>query len=396
MPKNLVALAAVLDNPQYRLVKAESGEEALWALLREDFAVILLDVMMPGINGFETAELIHDRDRSRYTPIIFITAIGMSETHVARGYEVGAVDYLFKPLVPEVLRSKVAVFAELFRKTEEIRNQERRLREAERREIMANVAEAERRREAERVQSELDVAREIQQHLFPRSAPQRPGFDIAGASVPANDAGGDYFDFIAVSEQELDLVVGDVSGHGVGAALLMAATRAYLRTITSLGCQPSQVLFGVNAALAADITGGKFVTLILLRLDTEAHSFRYCSAGHNSGFVLDAAGILKSELASTGLPLGILDDAEFDSSPAYPLAAGDIILLYTDGIVEAASPDDEEFGVQRMLDVVRRHQQQSSAEIIAAVQSAVAEFTLSSDLYDDITAIVIKIETPSR
>src|SRR5262249_34001602 len=110
-PNNLLALEAVLDHPEYNLVKAHSGEEALRRLLRDDFALILLDVLMPGMDGFETAELIRHRERIRYTPIIFVTAIGRSEAHVARGYSCGAVDYLFKPLVPEVLRSKVAVFS---------------------------------------------------------------------------------------------------------------------------------------------------------------------------------------------------------------------------------------------------------------------------------------------
>ena len=113
-PNNLLALEAVLDHSEYNLVKAHSGEEALRRLLRDDFALILLDVLMPGLDGFETAELIRERERTRYTPIVFVTAIGRSEAHVARGYSAGAVDYLFKPLIPEILRSKVSAFVELF------------------------------------------------------------------------------------------------------------------------------------------------------------------------------------------------------------------------------------------------------------------------------------------
>ncbi|MEG4089989.1 response regulator [Microcoleus sp. Pol12B4] len=122
-PENLVALEAILNSPSYHLVQASSGAEALRCLLNEDFAVILLDVQMPGMDGFETATLIRSRDRSRATPIIFITAFSSNDTHVFKGYSLGAVDYLFKPLEPEILTSKVQVFVELFQKTVEVRQQ---------------------------------------------------------------------------------------------------------------------------------------------------------------------------------------------------------------------------------------------------------------------------------
>lgn len=122
-PENLLAIGAILETPSYNLVKALSGEEALKSLLYHDFAVILMDVQMPGMDGFETAAVIRNRKRSRHTPIIFLTAIDKSQNRVVIGYELGAVDYLFKPVVQEILQSKVAVFVDLFRKTEEIKQQ---------------------------------------------------------------------------------------------------------------------------------------------------------------------------------------------------------------------------------------------------------------------------------
>lgn len=122
-PENLLALSAILDNLGQNLVKANSGEEALRCLLHQDFAVILLDVQMPGMDGFETAMLIRNRERSRHTPIIFLTAFSTSETMVFRGYSLGAVDYLFKPVDPEILASKVTVFVDLFKKTAQIKQQ---------------------------------------------------------------------------------------------------------------------------------------------------------------------------------------------------------------------------------------------------------------------------------
>lgn len=127
-PENLLALEAILSDLGQNLVKAHSGEEALKCLLKEDFALILLDVQMPGMDGFETAALIRERERSQHIPIIFLTAIGKSDLHVLRGYSVGAVDYLFKPIVPEILRSKVMVFVELFKMTQRLAHAELTMR----------------------------------------------------------------------------------------------------------------------------------------------------------------------------------------------------------------------------------------------------------------------------
>ena len=134
-PENLLALEAILEPLGQRLVRASSGEEALKRLLTMEFAVILLDVQMPGMNGFDTARLIKARERSRHIPIIFLTAISKEEAYVFEGYSVGAVDYMFKPFQPDILRSKVAVFVDLYRKQEQIKHQDELLRESEKREL---------------------------------------------------------------------------------------------------------------------------------------------------------------------------------------------------------------------------------------------------------------------
>ena len=144
-PQNLVALEAVLSDLGQNIVKARSGEEALRLILKQDFAVILLDVNMPGLNGFETAEMIRQRKNSEHTPIIFVSAISTSDTHLFKGYALGAVDYIFTPVIPEVLRSKVAVFVELLKKTEQAKQQAEQLRLIEEREHQRKLSEASRR-----------------------------------------------------------------------------------------------------------------------------------------------------------------------------------------------------------------------------------------------------------
>src|SRR5215218_5782306 len=159
-PENLLALEAILTGVGGKHVKAHSGMEALKQLLAQDFAVILLDVQMPGMDGFETAKLIRQRERSRHTPIIFVTAYDRSEAAVVKGYSVGAVDYLFKPIVPEILKGKVTAFIELFQKTEAIKRQGRQLVEAEQRLAEQRLAEQKQRWEADRLRQEMETEKQ--------------------------------------------------------------------------------------------------------------------------------------------------------------------------------------------------------------------------------------------
>jgi len=159
--KNLRALEVMLADVGQNLFQARSGEEALRAILEHEFAVILLDVQMPGMDGFETAALIREREHSRHTPIIFVTPIGKTETHISKGYSLDAVDYLFKPVVPEILRARIAVFVELSQKAQQIRWQEKMLRELDRKEQQRQLAEAKQRWETEHLREEMEKERKI-------------------------------------------------------------------------------------------------------------------------------------------------------------------------------------------------------------------------------------------
>lgn len=165
-PANLLSLREILRDPELDLVSARSGPEALKLILKQDFAVVLLDVNMPDMDGFETAKLIRARDRSKHLPIIFLTAMYTDDLSAARGYQLGAVDYLFKPYVPEILRSKVAVFVDLYNKTEEIRRQSVLMREMEQREYEARLLEQRQRLEAQAVlmREEHRISRSILEH----------------------------------------------------------------------------------------------------------------------------------------------------------------------------------------------------------------------------------------
>ena len=200
-------------------------------------------------------------------------------------------------------------------------------------------------------QEQFRVAREIQQRLFPKSAPELDGFEIAGASFPADAAGGDYFDYLPMLNNQLGVVLGDVSGHGVGPALLMAETRAYLRVLAGRRDNVGEILTRANAILAEDVGSSRFITLFMARLDPATRSIAYVSAGHPPAYIMDSEGKVKQELPRTGLPLGRRPSTEYKESPVIPLNAGDLIILLTDGIEEAASPEEELFGIDRALAV---------------------------------------------
>jgi len=235
---------------------------------------------------------------------------------------------------------------------------------------------------------ELRLARVIQQRFYPTVAPAVPGFDIAGASHPAEYAGGDYFDYLWISSTELALVIGDVSGHGLGPALLMSQTRAYLRTLLLQTHDVSDLLTRLNAFLALDWGEAHFVTLFLARLVPQERKMIYASGGHQS-YLLRADGRVEI-LAATGIPLGIMP-GPIRGAPELWLQPGDMLLMVTDGIEETVSPDDRELGRGRVLEVAQANRHRSASEIVTALFSAASDFAAGGVRKDDITAVVVKV-----
>jgi serine phosphatase RsbU (regulator of sigma subunit) len=259
------------------------------------------------------------------------------------------------------------------------------------------LREAIERRERKRAESELcknqeqfRVAHEIQQRLFPKASPRFGPFDIAGASYPAEATGGDYFDYLPMEDGSLAVVVADVTGHGVGPALLMAEARAYLRTLALETTDVGEILTRLNRLLADDVDPERYVTLLLAKLNADPLSLVYTSAGHPACYVLEASGSIKGCLKHTGLPLGVPPRCIYPTAPV-GLSPGDIVLLLTDGIEEAESPENDLFGRERILSVVRAHAQRTAGEILDALFGAVKDFSQGNPQADDLTAVVIKV-----
>lgn len=263
------------------------------------------------------------------------------------------------------------------------------------RRFVAFIRDISERKRAERElrenEEQFRVARDIQQRLFPKAAPAIAGFDIGGASFPAEATGGDYFDYLPMLHDRLGVVVGDVTGHGVGPALLMAETRAYLRVLAGRREDVGEILTRVNGILSEDVDGERFVTLFLGRIDPTTRTFVYASAGHPPGFILDKTGALKATLKRTGIPLGMQPDTVYQQAAELSLASGDILLLLTDGIEETLGPDETLFGLERALDLVRANRAKSAGEIVQALYETVRSYSGNAAQTDDITVIVIKV-----
>lgn len=239
-----------------------------------------------------------------------------------------------------------------------------------------------------RMEANMHAAEEIQQSLYPQSAPIVAGFEIAGAAFPAEETAGDYFDFIPMSDGCLGLVVGDVSGHGLPAALLMIALRAYLRSVASIRLHPGEILNAANRFLSSDINDHRFVTLLFARLDPHDHSLVYGGAGHCAYLLHDSGKVLT--LPSTGYPLGLEPETSIETGGPIAVAPGDVVLLLTDGFQESLSPERKIMGLERVLSIAAAHRDAPAMEIIHRLYDAAREFTQGTPQRDDMSAIVIK------
>jgi hypothetical protein len=238
------------------------------------------------------------------------------------------------------------------------------------------------------VQHEVQIARSIQQRFFPAAAPSVFGFDIGGGCFPAGDMGGDFFDYFAMSSERLGIAVGDVSGHGLGPAILMVLLRAYLRALALTCSDLEELLTRANRLLLEDTEDEWFATVFLVQLDTRSATFCFASAGHEC-YLLDATGET-IKLESTGMPLGLNADEKITQSSPVPLRPGELLILLSDGIVESHSARGESFGLARAVETVRAHREESAKEIVAAIHDAARAHRGNLAQEDDMTIVIVK------
>ncbi len=241
---------------------------------------------------------------------------------------------------------------------------------------------------------QLRLARQIQRKFY-RTAPAIQGFDVAAAAYPAYETSGDYFDFITLPHNRLGIAVGDVEGHGFGSALVMALTRAYVHSFAAMGLEVDQILAQVNRMLVDDLGDGCFVTLMLASLDVGTRSLVYAGAGHIPGYVLSTSGAVEHTLESSGPPLGLFPNVRFSRHPSITLCPGQLLVLFTDGITEAASPHGKEWGAQGALNYIAAHARQSASHLVDSLYREALRFACNKAQKDDITSVIVKVQTTS-
>ncbi len=245
--------------------------------------------------------------------------------------------------------------------------------------------------EKERIEEQLELASNVQARLLPDSSPILPGYDIAGTCLSTYDIGGDYFDYIELPDGRLGVVVADVSGHGIPAALIMAAFRALLRTQTRIDPEPSHIADAMKRLLP-DFTGeANFVTCVYGVLDPEDGSFTYVNCGHIPPILLHADGRIDELKPGGPVFSGVIEHDSY-SECSIVIAPGDTLVLYTDGVVEIMNEEQEEFGAGRMMDILRRSCCMPVDNIIGEVVRATQEFAGSDSNEDDFTLVIVRRE----
>jgi serine phosphatase RsbU (regulator of sigma subunit) len=256
--------------------------------------------------------------------------------------------------------------------------------------VFAALKEAMLKRELDRINHDLDIARSIQQGLLPATVPSLEQFDLAGWNQPANQTGGDYFDWQLLPDGQVAISLADATGHGIGPALVSTSCRAYARASFVSGNGQGALLKTLNRLLSQDLSANRFVTFAVVFLEPALAQIRVLSAGHGPILWYRRNNDVFENLKAHGIPLGMLEGAEYEGATARYMEHGDLLVLVTDGFYEWANRNGEEFGLARLEAVIRESRDYSATEIIARLRAAVAKFCQGTEQQDDLTAVVLK------
>jgi sigma-B regulation protein RsbU (phosphoserine phosphatase) len=344
-PTNIGVISGALKD-SYKTKIATNGEKALALASAEDKPdLILLDVMMPEMDGYEVCSRLKADPTTREIPIIFLTSQTSAddETH---GFEVGAVDYVHKPFSPAVVKARV------------------------RNHILLREARAQLAEQLLALNTELEMARKIQLSILPQELPKLAGLDIAARFQPMASVGGDFYDFINVDDKHLGILLADVSGHGLPSALIASMLQVAIAVQVDHASEPGKVLSGLNKALCGKFTEN-FVTAAYVYVDMVKNQVRYAGAGHPPVVRYISSNAKACTVMENGIVLGMVDGATYETLEL-PLESGDRYVLYTDGIVEAANPNAELYGTDRLTRFVEEKHSLNTQQTADAILNDVS------------------------
>ena len=377
---NVSLLEGMLRIAGYTSVNSTTNPNEVCDLHRQNhYSLILLDLQMPGMDGFQVMEGLNEIEQGGYLPVLVITA---QPAHKLRALESGAKDFVSKPFDLAELRARVHNILEvrlLHLGLEET------VRELERsREVIRVKTEEER----ERSEQELALAQETQKSLLPWCVPQFENYRVRAYNAPTRYVGGDFYDFLKLNSGHWMGVLADVSGKGMGAALLSSMVLGALSMEFHSGTQAPEVLARVNRLLCEKSLPGQFVTLFLFLLNPQGAG-QFISAGHNPAYLFRAATGKIEKLFSDAFILGMFDEATYQSR-TFHLDRGDILVVVSDGVTDAQNPKLEMFSEQNLLQIIRRGAASGSQAIEQNLLQAIEDFTEGMSQTDDITFVIVE------
>jgi sigma-B regulation protein RsbU (phosphoserine phosphatase) len=380
-PDILEALRLLLKGHGY-VTEAVTSPAALVAAVSQDgFDLILMDLnyARDTTSGREGLDLLARLKATEDAPPIVVMTGWATVGLAVEAMQQGVGDFVEKPWVNsrllEILQKQVQIGRER--------------REARQKAAANSIAQSEIASLLHAQDREIAEARSIQQGFLPKEIPQLLGFEIAGAWQPARVVGGDYYDILRFGPETLGICIGDVAGKGMPAALLMSNLQAAFRGFASPSLAPEELCERLNSLICRNIATDRFITFFYAQLDGPARRLRYTNAGHNAPIVSHRDGTHDRLLEGGGI-LGVFPTQEF-ATGIYDLAAGDRVLLFTDGVTEARVPEGEEFGELRLLDLLEQNRDKSAEDLQKIVLQAAGEFC-GGHWHDDATLIVIAVE----
>lgn len=360
-----------IRNGEYEFFFAHNGLEALAILYNNpDIEIILSDINMPEMDGLTLLAKINEM-RNPALRVIMVSAYGDMK-NIRQAMNNGAFDFATKPIDMDDLSLTIEKAIEQIKFVHESQKEHSQL---------------------ESLKKDLTTARDIQQYILPQVFPPFPEdndkLDLFASMEAAKDIGGDFYDFFRIDEDHIAVVIADVCGKGIPAALFMAVSRTMIRSKGMLCDKVSECLTETNHLLAAYSVDSMFVTVFYAIYNTKTGNVTYCNAGHNPPHLLRANGTIEELPLAKDTVVGAFDDIEYHES-ALQLEPGDTLILFTDGVPEAVNPAEKEFGTDRLDEILKGDTQKSCQEIVEDVKAGIKTFVEDAEQSDDITMLVLK------
>jgi serine phosphatase RsbU (regulator of sigma subunit) len=384
---NVRLLERILRGAGYASVASTMDPRGVCELHRQNrYDLILLDLQMPGMDGFQVMEGLKEIETEGYLPVLVITA---EPGHKLRALQAGAKDFISKPLDLAEVRARAYNMLEVRLLHMETKNYSKVLEQTVRElEASREVIRLKNLEERKKLDQELALAEETQKSLLPHCLPQFENFRIHAFNNPTRYVGGDFYDFLQLSSGDWVGLLADVSGKGISAALLSSMLLGALSTEFRYVTEPQEVLNRVNQLLFEKSLPGRFVTLFLFLLSPQGVG-QFIGAGHNPAYLFRSATGKIEELSSGNLILGAFASVAYQSCPLH-LHQGDILVVYSDGLTEARNQQEEMFGEERLLKIIQQEAPSGSHALQQKFLKAIEEFTQGMPQADDITYLVVE------